>query len=299
MTDLSVQHSPRSFAPEPRPRLTPVEPLAGRPVAAPIVHADPLAARPVWSAFRYALPGPEQAALRSSVWRELRRLRALSVAPAVWAVTHHDGIATQLELLRSRVVDGGGEASVASVGHVHRNDVELQSRVNRACEHLWDDLLNATDWVESQVSASRLGPHELADAVDELRAAYRTTRPGEVVASVTGRHVTDRLHALADLVGRGTVETDRLPAPGRHRLSVDRVWRRRDGQVTLVASLRPCPSLAWELALHDFESWAYRPSARRAPIEHGTIVVPVPPGDLDAAVAAIRARISSFEQTLG
>jgi hypothetical protein len=299
MTDHSIHHSPPTFAPAARPRLVPVDPRPVRPGPDPEALTDPLADRPVWSAFRYSLPGTAQAALRSSVWRELQRLHALNVASTVWAVTHHDGVATRLDDLRARVARAGGDASVTAVGHVHRRDVELQSRVNRACEHLWDDLLNATDWLESQLAASRLGPTERTAAIDELRAGYGAVRPRDVVGSVASRHVADRLHGLAALARPGVTDVDERPAPGRHRVRVDGVWRRRDGQVTVVASLHPCPSLGWELAFHDFESWAYRPSARRAPVEHGTVVDSVAPGDFDAAVRAIAARVSSFEQTLG
>jgi hypothetical protein len=251
--------------------------------------------RPVWSAFRYALPGPAHAALRSAVWRDLHRRHALNVAPSVWSVVHDlDGLGE----LCDRISAAGGEVSLTPVGTVDRGDVALQSRLDLACEHVWDDLRTSIDWVESQVAAAGVDGEAARRAVDELRAGYRDARPRDVIDSVVGRHVADRLGALEAAVAPEPGDPRARAVHRPHRVRVSGVWDRVDGLVTVVAALQPCPTLVWERALLDFETWAYRPSPQRLPVVHGTVVDVVAPGDVDAVVSALSARVSSFDRTL-
>ena len=66
----------------------------------------------------------------------------------------------------------------------------------------------------------------------------------------------------------------------------------------VVARIQPLPDRSWEAAFRSFESWAYRPSASRAPIEHGMVRGAVPSDDVDGAVARIASRVAAFESSV-
>jgi hypothetical protein len=264
--------------------------------------------RPRWSAFRYTSPDARRSALRASIWRELQRLGALKLQPCVWAVPHQDPDATQLADLAARVRAEGGRADVVEVDHVERCDVELQSRLDRSCERLWDDLLNAADWFERQVDHGALAPTEHAEAYDELRALYGSALGRDLVRSGASRLAAERLHRL----GAGVPEVNELSdvswapdlvgaprrAPVRHRVHVEARWLQRDGDTMLTARLHPLPSRSWEAAFRAFESWAYRPSPTRAPLELGMVSGPVPTGDFEGAVDRLTAREACFESSI-
>ncbi|MGZ4708427.1 MAG: Chromate resistance protein ChrB [Acidimicrobiales bacterium] len=300
MTDLSLEAVP---PPTPSRRAAPVVTLVPthRLEVAPDMQAEPVrfAHRPRWSAFRYTLPGADRSAQRSSIWRELQAMGALKLQPGVWAVARRARESALLATLAERVRSAGGTAESNEVGHADRLDVRLQSRLDRSCERLWDDQLIALDWFESQAAAGALSPDEHATALDGVRTAYGATLPKDLVGSAASLGVADRLHRLGSAAPDRPI---RPPSSGRvrarHRVTVAARWLRRDGATMLVARLHPLPEREWEAAFRSFESWAYRPSSTRAPLEHGMVRGVVPSDDVDGAAARIAARVASFESSL-
>ena len=249
--------------------------------------------------------GPDDQPCRASAWRELQAMGALKLQPGLWAVAHRDGGCPYLDQLAGRVRAEGAIASIAEVDHVDALDVGLQSRLDRSCERLWDELLNATDWFESQLRVGDLRSSDCAAAFNRLRALYASTLPRDLVGSAAARHAADRLHLLGS-TGLDVCDdaAEDRPGPSRHRARVcHRVevaarWLQRNGDTMLVARVEPLPDPSWEKAFQAFESWAYRPSASRAPLEHGVVRGPVDSDDVEGAVNRISARVASFASTL-
>ncbi len=301
--------SARALHPGSRPvppvvRLVPppgVVPFSVPPVVVPD-DADRFGDRPRWTAFRYTLGRAGPGATRTALWRALRGERALNLRPTVWAVPR-PADDPRLTLLVRRVRAVGGVASVAEVDHDGREDVELQSRLNRSCERLWADLLNRIEWFE--YGLDRSGPVEdRRAACDALRDQYAAVRPFDIVGSRAGMEASARLSTLAARWGLDLLDghddvavAPRALRPARHRVELDALWLRRDGDVGFVARLRPRPSVAWEHALASFEAWAYRPSPNRWAITHGSVAGVAGGGDLAAALDGLEARVHTFEQS--
>jgi hypothetical protein len=64
-----------------------------------------------WLLLHYKLP-PEPSALRVSVWRKLKRLGAVLVQDAVWALPKDNRTLEQFQWLAAEIVEIGGEAAL-------------------------------------------------------------------------------------------------------------------------------------------------------------------------------------------
>jgi hypothetical protein len=99
-----------------------------------------------WSRFSYELP-PDHAGRRRTLWRQLRQVRALKLLPGEWAMAHDEHDDPNLDRLVTAVRAAGGSATVREVGRSGVDEVELQVRLCRSCESLWDPSSTApTGW---------------------------------------------------------------------------------------------------------------------------------------------------------
>lgn len=261
-----------------------------------------------WSLLHYRL-GEHLSPLRSAVWRDLRERRALNLGHGRWAVAHDQHGAHGLDPVLTRIGDAGGEHALREVGHQQNDDVELQVLLRQSCRRLWDAFFNGVDRLSTRLTFAEPDELEALTAMlDDLRGTYGDTVERDLLCGEAMARAGDALDRLADqfaeraeLVGPSSGSAVRSP-DGRQagRRSVDRVATHAtgDGAARVLVRVRPVPSLAWEQAFTDFESYAYRPSADRPPLRHGLFVWNGPSDGVEDAVGRLQDRIEVFGRSL-
>ncbi len=264
----------------------------GRPLLA---RVDGFGSRPVWMVFEYVLARPDRSA-RAVIWRRLRSMRALNVKQGAWAVLLCDGQRERLLSLAEWITAAGGSASVTEVGYETSADRELQSRLNRACERLWDDFFNEADFFPDPGLPGTEAHAEAAAVLHRLRSLFAEIVVQDGVQSDAGKVAAVRLDALAGALGEEAPFEPRLGTDRRCRVEVGASWHLCNGDVRTTAVLAPAPSQMWDLAFAQFEASVYTPSATRVPLQHGTFTWTAPADDRAAGVKAIEERVSRFQQ---
>jgi hypothetical protein len=251
-----------------------------------------------WSALRFDLRGVakrEQLAL----WRELRRLRALKLCPATWAIAHGiDG---------TPPLDRALDLLAASLGSVEVVDPDLEwdepslhQSVRVACRRLWDTFFNELDHVMADLT--RAGA-EIGDvherACDELVASFVELRARDLLGDDALRARGRLYECLRSLSSSSNLEPN-VTKPRRPTtvLNPIRGVALRNGLIRFEAVLEPTPTLAWERRFHAFEELVYLPAPDRPPLELRTFVFTTPPDGAAPMVAGIARRIALFEQSL-
>lgn len=255
--------------------------------------------RPVWFAFRYSLHGRSDA-VRAAVWRELKDMQALNVRQRTWAVAERADEHERLAELTERVCLGGGAASLDRVGHDTPTDDDLQSRLDRACERLWDDFFSAAESSPALLQPDAHPSAERRAAIQELRARFAATTARDIVGSEAGRRADARLSALTtDLHGSGEPDPDIRPHARAPRVHLATSWALCGGATHFVARLEPLPDAWWDEAFAQFEAYVYLPSPDRVPLRHGTFTATAPAGEVAARVADLDARVQRFLERQG
>ena len=298
MTDLQPFARGLAFAPTIRvPLIAPVAPVAPR------LH------RLRWTALRYRLPRTTSG-IRSSVWRELTDVGALNLQYGVWALPHGRD-QDRLESLFARIRAAGGEVSAAIVGRETLDDIELQSRLTRACDRLWDAFFNDADLLASKLAQGEIGDSERHAALDDLRSSFATVMVRDVIGSEAAGRASVRLDTfLAEILDAPDPTDHRTdgahladPVDGscaaRHGIEVVATWMLENGDLRGAARVAPYPTARWERAFEDFEARLYKPSARRVPVRHGTLTWTCAPDALESALASLDARLAHFRRSLG
>jgi hypothetical protein len=264
----------------------------GRP---PLERVEGFGTRPVWMAFEYVLATPDRSA-RAVIWRRLRALRALNLKQGAWAVVLCDGQRERLLSLAEWITASGGTASMTEVGYEEQGDRELQSRLNRACERLWDDFFNEADFFPMPGASDTAAHDEATAALGRLRSLFADIVVRDSVQSDAGRVAAERLDALSLALAADAPVEPRLRSDLRCRVEVGSAWHLCSGLTRCTAVLAPDPSQAWDLAFQRFEDATYLPSDARVPLRHGTFTWTSPPGEVAAGVKALEERVSRFQQ---
>lgn len=277
-------------------RNTPERHAADEPVPVPDVGD-----RPEWWTFDYSLHNCRNAtvtATRGRASRTLKELRALRLRHGSWAIARHDDEhAGVLAALIERITGEGGAARLTHVGFETEADIRLQSTLNRACERLWDDFFNEAEFHETHCRELSAGARH--EAVAALRSQFCTVVPQDIVMSDALTRAEAKLDDLAgDLVETGIPETSGRPTLAKPAISW-RSWKLRSGRTAFVAHITPTPSVAWELAFRDFETFAYLPAPDRVPLRHGTFRWIGPPAPASSVSDALMQRIGHFESLAG
>ncbi len=280
-----------------RPALPSTPNGTGAPAAAPTLPGVvDVSSRPIWLAFQYAIPSGASAE-RTAIWRDLQDLRALNLQPGVWAIGRHEHDRDRLADLIQRAHRSGGSATARTVGFDTRDDVVLQSKLSRACEHLWDDFFNHSDWYAATSLDPTVTPAARIGELDALRREFASMRVRDLVVSEASQRASAQLdqyaaRLMASTPPGGSPEEDQRPT--HPRVDITASWRLRAGSTTFVAETVPAAGLRWEQDLRAFEALVYRPDPGRVELHHGVFTWSGPPDSAAATVVAIDKRLACF-----
>jgi Protein ChrB, N-terminal len=153
-----------------------------------------------WVVLVVRLPA-EPSRHRVAVWRELRRIGALSLGQAIWSVpdvaAFHDGISRAMELAER----GDGEVVVLEAsGRAERDADRLVSLFNDARRAEWDEFLADCDKFEAEIdkelAANKLTLAELEEeeqSLERLRRWYREVKTRDVFGTPGAGEAEQRL----------------------------------------------------------------------------------------------------------
>jgi hypothetical protein len=158
-----------------------------------------------WVVLVVRLPA-EPSRHRVAVWRELRRIGALSLGQAIWAVpdvpAFHDGISRAVELAER----GDGEVVVLQASGRAEHDADrLTSMFNDARRAEWDEFLADCDKFEAEIdkelAANKLTLAELEEeeqSLERLRRWYRELKTRDVFATPGASEAEQRLKVCVE-----------------------------------------------------------------------------------------------------
>ena len=166
-----------------------------------------------WRVVTYRLGG-EGSRHRVSVWRELRRVGAVSLQAATWAVPTGDRFDEGLAKALALVERGGGQAMVLDVDPASCGTGELERIYGEEREAEWAEFLaecaKAVAELADEVAKEKFTLAELDEeeqSVERLRRWYRELRardlfgaPSAPAAETALRQCTEALEAFAERV---------------------------------------------------------------------------------------------------
>ncbi len=254
--------------------------------------------RPIWLAFHYAVPS-DASADRTAIWRDLQDLRALNLQPGTWAIGRHEHDRDRLIELIQRAQRSGGTATVSNVGFDTREDVELQSKLSRACEHLWDEFFNESDWYAATAAGGTGVLAEQRAELDGLRKMYAAIRVRDLVVSDASGRAGAQLDDFTErLAAAGPQRSGAADAPSsagaNPRVELAASWRLRDGATSFIAATTPLTDLGWEQEFRAFEAHLYRPDPARVALRHGLFSWRGGPDSAATVLDGIANRIACF-----
>ncbi len=286
------------------------------PVAAPLDERelDPAPPRVLWLALRYAVG---RRAARAAAWRRLQKVGAVNIEPGLWGVRAGPVEADQLASVVRLIEEAGGEATVDEIGWRPAAEVALSSRLERACERLWDDLFNAAEWYAATYDpplASR--PSSAGDATDAneatrweeqvehlgaLFATFGRLAARDVVQSqAMERAEWTVTHEARRLIAALGAEPDVSVAPSARarRVRIAARSARSDGRVACVALVRPTIDPLWQAAFDAFEARTFAPDPTRPELRAGTFRWVGDPAHEPEVLRGLERRVRLFESSL-
>jgi DNA-binding transcriptional regulator PaaX len=173
-----------------------------------------------WALLIYRLPA-EPSRHRVAVWRKLRRVGALSLQQATWAVPSRADFLDGVERAASLVEVAQGEAIVLDVeprGDESRARLEAAFTADREAE--WTEFLGECnkyeDELEKEIRTKKFTPAELTEEeqnLDRLRRWYRDLRARDVFKAPPSDECDRRLkectHKLEEFAERVFKEVER------------------------------------------------------------------------------------------
>jgi len=177
--------------------------LTGRPK-----YGEPVS----WRVITYRLP-PEPSRHRVAVWRELRRLGAVSLQQGTWAVPDGQPFEAGLSQVVEEINAAGGQPVVLAVADEEASAAPLEALFTGQREAEWGEFLSDCGKYEtelaSEVAKGKLTLAELDEeeqSLDRLRRWYRTIRArdlfGAPSAPVAERRLKECTAALEDFAER-------------------------------------------------------------------------------------------------
>jgi hypothetical protein len=165
-----------------------------------------------WRVITYRLP-PEPSRHRVAVWRELRRLGAVSLQQGAWAVPDGEPFEAGFAQAAAAIKAAGGQPVVLAVAHDQVSVAQLEALFTAQREAEWGEFLSDCGKYEAEladeVAKGKLTLAELDEeeqSLDRLRRWYRTIRArdlfGAPSATVAERRLKECTEALEDFAER-------------------------------------------------------------------------------------------------
>jgi len=165
-----------------------------------------------WRVITYRLP-PEPSRHRVAVWRELRRLGAVSLQQGTWAVPDGQPFEAGLSQVVEEIKAAGGQPVVLAVANEEASAAQLEALFTAQREAEWGEFLSDCGKYETElageIAKGKLTLAELDEeeqSLDRLRRWYRTIRArdlfGAPSAPVAERRLKECTEALEDFAER-------------------------------------------------------------------------------------------------
>ncbi len=165
-----------------------------------------------WRVITYRLP-PEPSRHRVAVWRELRRLGAVSLQQGTWAVPDGEPFEAGLSQVVGAIKAAGGQPVVLAVADEEASAAQLEALFTAQREAEWGEFLSDCGKYETElageIAKGKLTLAELDEeeqSLDRLRRWYRTIRArdlfGAPSAAVAERRLKECTEALEDFAER-------------------------------------------------------------------------------------------------
>jgi len=166
-----------------------------------------------WRVITYRLPA-EPSRHRVAVWRELRRLGAVSLQQGTWAIPDGERFATGFAQVVEAIKTAGGQPVVLAVADDETSAAQLEGLFTDQREAEWGEFLSDCGKYETElageVAKGKLTLAELDEeeqSLDRLRRWYRTIRardlfgaPSAPVAERRLKECTEALENFAEQV---------------------------------------------------------------------------------------------------
>ena len=175
--------------------------------------ARPTCGEPVsWRVITYRLPA-EPSRHRVAVWRELRRLGAVSLQQGTWAVPDGEPFEAGLAQVVGAIKAAGGQPVVLAVAGEEASAAPLEALFTAQREAEWAEFLSDCGKYETElageIAKGKLTLAELDEeeqSLDRLRRWYRTIRArdlfGAPSAAVAERRLKECTETLEDFAER-------------------------------------------------------------------------------------------------
>ena len=162
-----------------------------------------------WVMLTYRLPA-EPSRYRVAVWRELRRIGALSLQQATWAVPARGDLVDALSRAVSLVERAGGEALVFDA---EPRGPEVEARLEQMFtaerEEEWQEFLaecsKFDDEIEKEIATEKFTAAELNEEeqnLDRLRRWFREQRGRDVFVATSQKEAEGRLAGCVEHLDR-------------------------------------------------------------------------------------------------
>jgi hypothetical protein len=166
-----------------------------------------------WRVITYKLP-KEPSRHRVAVWRELRRLGAVSLQQGTWALPAGEGFDEGMAQVVQTIDAAGGQPVILVVADDDHSVAQLEALFTAERESEWGEFLGDCDKYEAELAAevkkqkftlAELDEEE--ESLDRLRRWYRAIRardlfgaPSAPLAERRLKECTDALEGFAELV---------------------------------------------------------------------------------------------------
>ena len=159
-----------------------------------------------WRVLTYRLSG-DQSRHRVAVWRELRRVGAVALQSATWAVPAGDRFDEGLERATALVARSGGQALCFEVSASDETLATLQALYTAEREAEWTELcsecVKAEAELRREIETEKFTLAELDEEeqnVDRLRRWYRELRAKDLFGAPSAAEGERRLQGCVDLL---------------------------------------------------------------------------------------------------
>ena len=157
-----------------------------------------------WRLITYRLPA-EPSRHRVAVWRELRRLGAVTLQQGTWAVPDGEGFDAGFAQVVEAIKAAGGQPLVLAVADDEVSVAQLEALFTEQREAEWGEFLGDCGKYENElageVAKGKLTLAELDEeeqSLDRLRRWYRTIRARDLFGAPSAAAAEQRLKDCAE-----------------------------------------------------------------------------------------------------
>src|SRR5215472_3536787 len=157
-----------------------------------------------WRVITYRLP-PEPSRHRVAVWRELRRLGAVSLQQGAWAVPDGEPFEAGFAQVVEEIKAAGGQPVVLAVADDQASVAQLEALFTAQREAEWGEFLSDCGKYEAEladeVAKGKLTLAELDEeehSLDRLRRWYRAIRGRDLFVAPSAQAAEQRLKECAE-----------------------------------------------------------------------------------------------------